>query len=227
MSAGKPERRVEASYKGLCGLERRYLATILGGAVMGLAALVGLYIGMGFTQDMPPPSLANTLCIDEKLEFLRGRPQINPNVLTVGSSIAWRNIDSAVLAENLPDAQPLNGAFCAMRVHQSLAVGEWFIQRWPSIDEMLLVVGSQDFVDCRDSAEVFDFESAHDYTFAGKPSWSFYLRYADPVSFIRNAIERAKRPDDPLTEFAIDRSHAVTATALLIAVHSRRGSTMT
>ncbi len=186
--------------KFLVSREGRYIRWVFGGAIAGFVTVSALFAALGQTEYLPPPPLANNLCIDEKLAFLRDHPPVDPNFLVVGSSIAWRNIDSSVVARDMPGSRPVNGAFCAMSIHQAAATAEWLIEQWTSIEEVLLIVGPQDFKNCRDPARVFDFDDASQFVFERKPSWRFYLRYFDPVSLLRNAILRARRANDPLTQ---------------------------
>src|SRR5688500_15788249 len=97
--------------------ERRYLGMVAGGAVLALITLGGFYSALHQTGHLPPPPLSNNVCADEKLMFLRDHPPDNPNFLVIGSSVAWRNFDSSVVAREVPGARPLNGAFCGMQVH--------------------------------------------------------------------------------------------------------------
>lgn len=188
---GRPHRKAASS-------AGRYIRWLGGGAIATLAALAGLYAGTAQTEYLPPPPLSNTLCIDEKLAFLRDHPPVRPDFLVVGSSIAYRNIDSSVLARKMPGSRPVNGALCGVRIHQAVATAEWLMEQWPSVDEVLLLVGPQDFENCRSAAAVFDFEDATRFVFKHEAAWKFHLRYFDPVSFVRNALVRAQRPDNLL-----------------------------
>lgn len=185
-----------------------YIRWLLGGTIVTLAALGALYGGIAQTEYLPPPPLSNTLCVDEKLAFLRDQPAQQPDFLVAGSSIAWRNVDSSVLARAMPGSRPVNGAFCAMQIHQAAMAAEWLIEQWPSIDKVLMVTGPQDFINCSDSASAFDLEDASRFVFEREATWPFYLRYFDPVSFVRNAVLRAKKPNDQLTQA---RATALTA----------------
>jgi hypothetical protein len=135
---------------------------------------------------LPPPPLSNSYCVDEKLVFLRNNTPRRPNLLVIGSSVAWRNVNSSVLASEVPGARPLNSGFCGMQVHQSAFIASWMIERWPSIRQVLLVVSPLDNRSCRGSGGVFDPHDARRFVFDRQPAWSFYLRYFDPVSLARN-----------------------------------------
>ena len=67
-----------------------------------------------------------------------------------------------------------------------------------------MIAAPQDFASCNGArAVVFDRHDADRFVFDGEWTWVLYLRYFDPVSFVRNAFEvgakRANRiPLDPL-----------------------------
>src|SRR5262249_1183025 len=129
--------------------------------------------------------------------FLRNTPQIDPNFLVVGSSVAWRSFDSRVIAGRNPNVRPLNGGFCGMQIHQSAFLTQWMTDRWPSVDTVLLMASPLDFNNYAGTAQVFDPVDANRFVFERRPSWAFYFRYFDPVSLLRN-IKRQ----------SMDRAHA-------------------
>lgn len=184
----------------------RYVMAIISGAITALALFCAFYGTLYATGYLPPPPLANNVCTDEKLAFLRQNPPIDPNFLVVGSSVAWRNIDSSVIARELSGARPLNGGFCGMQVHQSAFISDWFIDRWPDIKQVVLVVSPLDFSSCKAGREAFDPVDAGKFTFEAKPAWSFYLRYFDPISLRRN-IERQARDREEAQRLKVDRSY--------------------
>ena len=169
-----------------------YLVAILGGATTALALFCAFYGTLYVTGHLPPPPLTNNVCADEKLVFLRQNPPVDPNFLVLGSSVAWRNIDSEVIAANLSDARPLNGGFCGLQINQSAFIAGWMIDQWPSIRQVLLVVSPMDYTRCMGSGQVFDPDDARRFVLERQPMWSFYLRYFDPISLRRN-IERQIR----------------------------------
>ena len=187
------------------GLERRYLGMVAGGAVLALIALGAVYGSLHQVGRLPPPPLSNNVCVDEKLAFLRNNPPSAPNFLVIGSSVAWRNFDSSVVADKVPGARPLNGAFCGMQVHQSAFISRWLIDQFPSVEDVLLIVSPRDYKSCRGSGQAFDPVDASKLVFERKWIGGFYLRYFDPLSLIRNIREQAKHRSEALAlGFAIE-----------------------
>jgi hypothetical protein len=164
----------------------RYMLAIAGGAITALSIFCAFYATLYVTGYLPPPPLTNNVCTDEKLVFLRQNTPVDPNFLVVGSSVAWRNIDSEVIADGLSDTRPLNGGFCGMQINQSAFIANWMIDQWPSIQRVLLVVSPLDHTSCKGSGEVFHREDARKFMIERQPMWSFYLRYFDPISLRRN-----------------------------------------
>jgi hypothetical protein len=138
------------------------------------------------TGYLPPPPLSNNVCTDENLVFFRNNPPADPNFLVLGSSTPWRNIDSAVIAHKLRGARPVNGGFCGMQIHQSAFIADWMLNRWPAIEQVLLVVSPMDFRTCKGTGQVFDPVDANKFVFERAAMWGFYLRYFDPISLRRN-----------------------------------------
>ena len=183
----------------------RYMIAILGGLIAALAAFCATYGTLYMTGYLPPPPLSNNVCADEKLVFFRDNPPADPNFLVIGSSVAWRNINSAVIARGLPGARPVNGGFCGMQVNQSAFIADWMLDRWPDVGRVLLVVSPLDFTTCMGTGQVFDPADVNRFVFEHDAMWSFYLRYFDPVSLRRN-IERQINDREQARILQVDRS---------------------
>jgi hypothetical protein len=202
---GQAEGMVTPHRKLLPATPGGYLAAILGGAIAALAVFCAAYGALYFSGYLPPPPLSNNVCTDEKLVFFRENPPAEPNLLVIGSSVAWRNIDSSVIARELPGKQPLNAGFCGMQVHQSAFIADWMLHHWPSVDQLLLVVSPLDYTQCRDTGAVFDQTDADRFVFDRASAWTFYLRYFDPVSLNRN-IRRQAEDREQARILKVDRS---------------------
>ncbi len=185
--AQKPAATIEAS--GNSPMPARYLATLVASLLACFAAYYLVLLALSGTGNLPPPALANNLCVDEKLSFLREHPPATPNLLVIGSSVAWRHIDSSIIAKGSPGTRPLNGAFCGLRADQSAYVADWLLGHYPGVKQVLMVVSPQDFAGCRAQPDaVFDRRDADRYVYDGVGSWWFYLRYFSPKSLGRSAL---------------------------------------
>jgi hypothetical protein len=124
--------------------------------------------------------------VDEKLAFFNKQPAVDANFLVIGSSIAWRNFDSSVVAQLVPHARPMNGGFCGLYLNQISFVTVWLLEHFPSVNEVVLLASPVDYEDCGRPDKIFDPTDAGKFAFERQSKWAFYLRYFDPVSLMRN-----------------------------------------
>ena len=181
-----------------------YLVAVLAGALAALGVLFGVLLGLDKTGNLPPPAIANNICIDEKLAFLRQFPPQQPNLLVVGSSVAWRHFDSEAVAAEALDIRPLNGAFCGLRANQTAFVANWLLHRLPTVREVVMIASPQDFETCTSfPSAAFDREDADRFVFEDAWKWEYYLRYFDPASLLRNArrIKEMRRQELLFTRY--------------------------
>lgn len=167
----------------------RYLISIFAGLIGALMLFCATLYGLDRTGNLPPPAFSNSLCVDEKLNFLRSNPIESPNLLVIGSSVAWRHVDSQILAKKMPEIRLMNGAFCGLFANQSTYVGHWLLDRSPSIRSVVMIADPQDFAGCwRVPAAVFNREDVDPYVYEGDARWGYYMRYFSPKSLARNAL---------------------------------------
>ena len=178
-----------------------YILSVLCGGVTALAVFSGMLLFLDRTGHLPPPPIANNICIDEKLAFMRQHPPQDPNLLVVGSSVAWRHFDGAVITAMAPGSRPLNGAFCSLHANQAVFVANWLLDRLPSVREVVMIASLHDFEACSmHPAAVFDKGAVDNYVFGHAWRWSFYFQFFDPVSLLRNTrqIAAMRNHADPL-----------------------------
>lgn len=177
---------------------RRYLIALAAGVVGALAAFyTGLFTLLA-TGNLPPPAFTNSLCIDEKLSFLREHGAVSPNLLVMGSSVAWRHFDGAAIEQSFPAIKPLNGGFCGLHVNQSAYAADWLLERYSSVQHVLMIAAPQDFAGCQAKpTEVFDREDVSDYVNEKASPWPYYIRYFAPGSIVNNARNiKARRSNE-------------------------------
>jgi hypothetical protein len=185
----------------------RYLA-IVAATIMASALLFVMGLQVLDTQhSKPPPAFSNSLCTDAKLEFLRGNPPDQPTHLIIGSSISWRNIAAEMIVRQFPAARPLNGGFCGLQFNQTAFVSRFFLDRYPTITDLLLVLDPKDMSACRSTrSEVFEPTDVSDYL-SGADDTKYYFRYFDLPAFLRNAfvVKERKANDDELEALVFTR----------------------
>lgn len=187
--ASKTGSEDEQAAAGATDRAARYLLAILAGLIGALTLFCLTLFGLERTGNLPPPAFSNSLCVDEKLNFLRDNPILSPNLLVIGSSVAWRHVDGNALIQAMPQVRPMNGAFCGLFANQSTYVGHWLLDREPSIRNVVMITNPQDFTGCwKAPTAVFDREDVTPFVFGGAPRWGYYMRYFAPQSLVRNAL---------------------------------------
>ena len=119
---------------------------------------------------------------------MREHPAGSPNLLVIGSSVAWRHFDSAAVANSAQGIRPFNGAFCGLPANRSEYVANWLLDRHPSVRQVLLIAAPQDFAECsKKPTVVFDREDVDNFIYGGASRWPYYMRYFSPISLVGNA----------------------------------------
>ena len=183
------------------------------GACVGAGTLLIFYVGIIFTLNrtgnLPPPPLSNSLCIDEKLKFLRENSNISPTILITGSSVAWRSVDSSLLQHDLPGQKILNGSLCGQKANQTANTTDWLLKHYSSIRTIVMLAVPQDFTLCHNVPSTpFPLSAADEYVF-GKNKTSFplrfYFQFFDPISLQHNAhhVAGQRRNEIPLDPLVI------------------------
>jgi hypothetical protein len=144
---------------------------------------------------LPAPPITATFCIDEKFKFLRETSIRDPNLIAVGSSVAWRSIDLSGLGERTSGAlRPLNAAPCFLKVHETAFLTDFYLDNIPSVRTVLSIFAMRDFENCRTSPDFFDPVQTRRYVFEGWPAWHLYFLNFRPHLFVRDMMKiRAMR----------------------------------
>lgn len=165
-----------------------YIAGSVATALLAGAFYLLALVALDSVGRLPPPAFTNSLCADEKLAFFRDNPPQTPTALVLGSSAAWRGIASEEITRQHPAARPLNGSFCGLQVDETAFVADYLLQRYPSIQHVLLLVSQFDMRICSGAtARVFDGAHVDEYLAGDGRVWAYYFTYFDPVSLVRNA----------------------------------------
>lgn len=187
---------------------RRYVAALLGGALLLIAVLAGLLTLLDRSGLLPPPQFANSLCLDEKLLFMRDNPPHDINLLVVGSSEAWRSFNSHEAIRFDPSLRPYNAGFCGENITQSAAVISWLVTRTPSTERVLLILAPSDLEGCSTpSHSSFNLQDVDEFVFERRPKLQYYMKYFDANTMVRNAIglSRYRRETKSFGSLYIDR----------------------
>lgn len=171
------------------------------GMLAGIAAVLGslatAYAALAFIwpASLPAPALSTMVQFDEKLRYMRNRPDLDPKIIAIGSSIAWRQVAGEVFASQAGGPEHfVNGGTGNLKIHQSRRLLEFYLDNFHHVRTILLMTGLPDFDDCTElPAEIIDEHDAAAYVFDGWPAAYFYLRYFSPQRYARGALTLAGR----------------------------------
>lgn len=176
---------------------KRFAFGIAAGAAAVFGGIATAYgaLAMVWPDSLPAPAISRLVQIDEKLRFLRRHPDLDPQILAVGSSITWRQIDGNAFES--PSNGPgsfLNGGTGLLKVHQTRDLLEFYLERFAKVGTVLILTGPPDFADCtREPAALLDHDDAGAYAFDNWPEAYFYFRYFSPQRYLRTAMTLAGR----------------------------------
>lgn len=176
---------------------RRYLLGMVAGAVIVLGLMAAGLLLLRANGALPPPQFSNNLCMDEKLGLMRADPPRDPNLLVVGSSVAWRHFNSPLAVALRPGIRPYNAGFCGAKIAQTERVTAWLTRRLPSVERVMLIASPIDFDQCSgDEPARFDVEAADKFVFGGAWPVRYYLEYFDPWTLAKNARRVSRERND-------------------------------
>jgi hypothetical protein len=156
---------------------------------------------------IPAPAISNYAAIDEKLRFIRERPDIDPHILAVGSSIAWRQITGPAFAKIAGgDTRFLNGGVVHLQVHQTHATSRFYLDHFDAVQAVVLATSLNDFQDCTAEPEyLMNEEQAADYAFKRYPELLFYVLNFSPQRYLRSGLTLPERKTPFYGDLYIDR----------------------
>jgi hypothetical protein len=162
-------------------------------AVFGGLAAAYVALSTFWPSNLAPPAISPLAAFDLKLRFLRHNPALDPQVLAIGSSITWRQLDGAAFEQSM-HRRFLNGATANLKIHQTWDLADFYLSHYRNVRTVLIMVGPPDFDDCSDEpARTFDHEDAAAYAFDRWPEPYFYLRYFAPQRYAQAALTLAAR----------------------------------
>jgi hypothetical protein len=174
---------------------------VLGLTIATFAVILGALDRVG---RLPPPPLAGNVCVNEKFKFLAGRDIGGTDLIAVGSSVTWRNLDMAAFERNRLAARPLNAATCYLQLGQVSYYTEFLLSRLERIRTVVTVVAPRDFEQCSGTREkFFSTDLADAWVFAGMTPFPIYLANFRPGSFARDVIRIKKLRTEVASEHSM------------------------
>lgn len=168
------------------------------GGLAAMSALKTMHI-------LPAPPLTATYCIDEKLDWLSGQDLADADMIAVGSSATWRNLDMQPFVDKGIAARPVNAAPCFLRINQTAFYAGYLLDHMPQVHTVITVISPRDFEQCvEDPTEFFDTGSADLMLFDGITPWWLYVSNFKPRTFTEdvlrlNNMRRRRTVPDVLT----------------------------
>lgn len=175
------------------------------GLLLGLTGL-GTALAVFAPDRMPAPAITRLVQLDEKLRFLRERPELDPTIVSVGSSIAWRQLDGRALDPVAGgDKRFFNGGTGYLQIHQTRDLTRFYLNQFGNARLLLMMINLPDFRDCtNEPADMLVHDDARRYAFGGWPAAYFYFRYVSPQRYLRTAMSRANELEPYVGESFVD-----------------------
>jgi hypothetical protein len=167
------------------------VVTCLGAFALVLAVLDRLAM-------LPPPPVTGTTCMDEKFKFLAERDLSGVDLVAVGSSVTWRNLDVAAFQRRGLARRPVNAAPCYLHVSEMVYYTDFLLSRMPDVQTVVSVVAPRDFERCTARREAF-FPAmlAERYVFDDMTPFPIYLANLVPHRFMRDVLRIRQMRSDP------------------------------
>ncbi len=175
----------------------RYILWFAAGLLLCVVGFVGTITFLAAAQRLPAPPVSGTYCIDEKLAWLKNNPDtFESNMVAVGSSVTWRNLDFSVLSPGARSALGgvVNAAPCHLRANQTRFMAEYLLQRRPEIHTVITILSPRDMEVCSTTPAAFLEPKIAEAYFKGTiPDLWIYFRNLRAESFISDIVNLPDR----------------------------------
>ncbi len=175
----------------------RYLLWFTAGLFLCVVGFVGTITLLAAAQRLPAPPVSGTYCIDEKLAWLKDNPDaFASNMVAVGSSVTWRNLDFSVLSPAALSSLGgvVNAAPCHLRANQTRFMVEYLLQRRPEIHTVMTILSPRDMEVCSTTPSAFFEPKVADAYFESTiPDLWIYFRNLRAESFISDIVHLPNR----------------------------------
>lgn len=180
------------------GRHQRFLEYLVTFLALGVLGLLGLFYVLNAIGSLPPPPVTATYCIDEKFKFLAERDLDDVDLLAVGSSVTWRNLDMQSFVTRGVAERPLNAAPCYLHMDQVTVLSRFLLDHLDRVKTVVSVVAPRDFAQCNEAErDFFSPERARSYVFDGASPLVIYLANFRPIPFLRDALHVAEKRSSP------------------------------
>jgi hypothetical protein len=171
-------------------------------AIGGYCAALAMLDRIGM---LPPPPFTASLCIDEKFKFLAERSDLEEvDLIAVGSSVTWRNLEMSAFEKTGLARRPLNAAPCFLHVSEIVSYTAFLLDYMPNVRTVVSVMAPRDFAECISPREdFFSHALAASYVFGALPAFHIYLTNRSQAKFVRDILQIKAMRSDPLSQFTL------------------------
>lgn len=155
----------------------------------------GALAALDAVHRLSPPPVQGTWCIDSRFAWLRQHPEWqNAEIIAVGSSVTWRNLDFSVLPSDAKERGVVNAAPCFLTVNQVRYLSEFLLQRTSALKTVVTVLAPRDFERCsRNPTSFFDPDLIDQYILGKINGWWLRFRNFRALDVIQHAIYANER----------------------------------
>lgn len=183
---------------------RQFVLSFLALLAVGVAGFGLTLWVLSLAGRLPPPPLTATSCIDEKFKFLAERDTRGADLIAVGSSVTWRNLDMAAFRRKGVAQKPLNAAPCYLHLSETAFYTEFLLQHLKNVRTVVTIVAPRDFENCaRPMEKFFSTGLASSYVFDWLPSFPIYFANFRPLEFAKDVLHIARMRTDPYYQFSM------------------------
>ena len=165
---------------------------VIGFFAFVLLAIAGVSVALPLLDRagmLPPPPLTANACIDEKFKFLAENDLGDVDLIAVGSSVTWRNLDMTAFKKAGLAKRPLNAAPCYLHLSETVSYTAFLLKGIPTVRTVVSVMAPRDFDQCAKPREdFFPATLAAAYVFNGMPALPIYLANSKPDKFVRSVL---------------------------------------
>lgn len=159
-------------------------------SAVGLFAIAGGHLALAKAKLLPAPTYVANWCIDEKLDYLAQQNLSDVELVAVGSSATWRNLDMTILQHGL-GLRALNAAPCYLHVDQTAFLTEFLLDRMPRAKALVTILFPRDFERCDPrEREIFDPRLTGAVLDRKLPRWLPYVTGFRPIYLLTQAKMR-------------------------------------
>jgi hypothetical protein len=156
---------------------RAFLLMFAGAGILVVLLFYGSIASLAIAGRLSPPPVSGTWCIDSRFAWLRNnREWKTADVIAVGSSATWRNLDFRAIPLDVQKRGAVNAAPCFLRLNQTRFLTDYLLEQGATPKVVMTVIAPRDFETCSNNPTAFfDPALATNYIEGRKSGWALYF----------------------------------------------------